>query len=155
MARLFTWNEIKKNGAVYTAPVEKLLNSKRVVILQTVNDNFTGATESYSLLNYKANDDANPDQRYSEDPASDVLLAMNDPNTTNNIEAIILSVIPDNGVAAYDKVFNPRYIHEVGDWIDNPLQAYLMYEEPEAQDAVITTYHVDSDQAAIKAAANS
>lgn len=154
MARLFTWNEIKYNGTVYSTAVVKLLNSTKVVGMRTVTENFTGTSTSYALLNYRAHDNAAPDQRFSTDAASTVNTEINTDNTTNTTESIALTVQTDAGVNSYTKYFNPRYIQEVSAFPGASSDSYVVYEEPEAQEAAWTTYRVDETVAAIKTAAN-
>lgn len=154
MARLFTWNEIKMNGTVYPTAVVKLLNSTKVVGMRTVTENFTGTSTAYALLNYKAHDNAAPDQRFSTDAASTVNTEINTDNTTNTTETILLNVQTDAGVNSYTKYFNPRYIQEVSAWPGASSDSYVVYEEPEAQDASWQTYRVDETVSAIKSAAN-
>lgn len=159
MARLFSISVTKKNGTLNSSPVTTLLNSKNVISVQDVNENFTGNRVWYSLLKMRVYDDAQPDQYYTTTPASTITATINTANTSNNIETIPLTVQTPAGVNSFVKYFNPRFITEVyAVTSSTATSAYtdstVVYEEPQAPQGDHKIIRVDDPVSAIQALTN-
>lgn len=152
MARLITFNEIKKNGTVHTSSVPVLLNTKKITEVMTVTENFSGATTSYAWLKYRLNDSSDDEAYYTTTPASAVQTAINTPNTTNDIEVIKLTILDSDLNIDHIEYFNPRFIQNVYQLPADTTHSVLLYEQP--GHPYLDEYIVNESQAAILALAN-
>lgn len=142
MARLYTFSETKKNGTVNASAISKRLNSRNVLSIQRVTENFTGTSTAYTMLRARVWDDSEPDVYITTDPASTVQGNINTANTTNSVWAILLTVSVDGGVTSFTKYFDPWYIYEVYPHPTVGADSIMTYEEPQAPQGFTQVYQV-------------